>query len=302
MSFPTVIDNTMRKAFVSCPESFNRRFVECIQPIAPPSVDLHFGACFAKAMESARKAFYFEPRVGQAEAIEEGVEAGVAAWGAFQGPAASNKSLPRLIGAIRYYFQQWPLGEDGLEALGVECSFAIELPIMHPDRLPTHDGVQRNIKYAGRYDMLAKDSNGRLYVVDEKTTSRLGDSWIAQWDLDSQMTGYIWSVKNQLENKNAEVMAQIRGVSILRNDYGHAECNIVRSAHMLDQWYDQLVWDVYRMVAAYNFQRFDKALSSACTAYGRPCDYAMLCKSADPTRLIDGNYHRVVWNPVAEEK
>lgn len=192
--------------------------------------------------------------------------------------------------------------------------FDFELPIVHPDT-----GI--NLRYAGRYDMLASDKNGRLYVVDEKTTSRLGDSWVSQWDLDTQMTGYICSVKKAYEDEwvastkgprefeMPEIMAQIRGISILKNDYGHAEIPIVRPQWMIDRWYMQLHADVSRFVRAYENakgvgqQAYDMALhSNACSAYNRDCDYKQLCLSPNPERLVTGSYQTAIWNPLAGKK
>jgi len=292
--FPKVIDNSMRKAFVSCPTKFMRRYIEGIMPIGLPSVDLHFGVCFAKGIENARKAYWQEDN--QLHAVEKGIADAQEAWGGFQAPSLSNKTLARLIGAIRFYFEQWPLDSEVLVPVdnGIEYPFTILLPIKHPE-------TGSYLSYAGRFDAFTRhDNSGRYYVVDEKTTSRLGESWFMQWDMDSQMTGYIWAAKYFLDG-DAEVMAQVRGISILRNEYGHAEVPIVRSAYMINQWYAQLLEDIERMLECYKVLYWDKALSNACTEYGRPCDYAMLCKSADPHQLIEGNFKEERWNPLARK-
>lgn len=299
--FPEVIDNTMRKAFVECPMRFNRHFVENLVPVAPPSVDLHFGACFAKAMEVTRKAFYFGNGISSQIAIEAGIDAACAAYGSFQPPAASYKTKERLSGAVHYYFEQWPLGDILVPvAEGIECRFDIALPILHPD-------TGAALRYAGRYDMLATDRALRHFVVDEKTTGKLGDSWIAQWDLDAQMTGYVWAVQKELETRSdkvlgqVEVLAQVRGISILKYEFGHVEIPVVRSRYMVERWYQQLVHDIHRMIVEYKTGMWDMALGTACVPYGRICDYAKLCKSANPERLIEGNYSEVVWNPLAKD-
>lgn len=288
MTFPALIDNSMRKAFSECPMRFMRRYCENLV-VVQPNVDLHFGACFAKGLEIARVRFY-EIKEDAQIAIGFGIQAATDMCGNFQSPVGSNKTLPRLIGALRYYFEQWPLGEDGLEPVkdGIECSFTVPLPIMHPETgLP--------LQYGGRFDMLATDSNGRYYIVDEKTASKLGEAWYAQWDLDSQMSGYIWATKQKVD---AEVMAQIRGISILRNDYGHVEVPIVRTNWMLEEWQEQLLHDVERMIRCYKAKWFDKALNGQCVAYGRDCDYKKLCMSPSPERLIGGHYKVEVWNPL----
>lgn len=299
MSFPACIDNTIRKAFIRCPTYAMYQHIEHLRPAGSESVDLLFGAAFATGVETARKLFWQLPG-GEgdaipADAVDAGIAAALAHYGDFVAPDKSFKTPDRLAGALRYYFEQWPLGADGLTPLpgGIECSFKVELPVKHPD----HDG---GIFYAGRYDMAATDSAGRIYVVDEKTASRLGDTWAAKWDMDSQMTGYIWSKKQELPG--AEVMAQIRGISILSRDYGHVEISIVCAQWRIDRWYQQLLRDVRRMVAAYESNEWDMAMhENSCTAYNRACEYTRLCTSPNPERLMD-QYQRVVWDPLAAKK
>jgi hypothetical protein len=259
-------------------------------------VDLHFGACFAKGIEVARL-WYFGPEpVSPQVAIQIGIDAAVNEYGTFQCPASSYKTVSRLVGALRYYWEQWPLGADGLTPIadGIECRFDIALPIVHPDS-------GKPLRYAGRYDMLAENRNKRLYVVDEKTASRLGDKWGMKWDLDSQTTGYIWSVRHSLGEAQREVMAQIRAVSILKYDYGHAEVDVLRSTWMVERWYEQMLRDVRRMVHAYEVDEWDMALhENSCASFARPCEFSQLCCNPSPERIIaDGvSYREEVWNPL----
>jgi len=292
MPFPSVIDNTIRKAFVSCPMRAFYRHCENLTPEGDGAIDLHFGACFAKGMEMARTAFFFEG-ASQSDAVNLGVMAANLMWGDYVAPHGHVKQQHRMEGAMHAYFEHWPMGDDGLtvEPNGVECQFSFPLPLRHPD-------TDEALVYAGRYDLRAVDTQGVRYVVDEKTTKRLGDSWYSQWDMDTQMTGYIDSVKRL--DPTREVQAMVRGISILaKGDYGFAEVNIVRSDWQLKQWYDQMLRDVARMIAAYKSGEWDLALHpSACNEYMRPCDYQKLCSSPHPERLIEGNYRRVVWNPL----
>lgn len=302
--FPAVIDNTIRKDFVQCPTLAMYRHVRSIRPEDENSVDLHFGKCFARGLEVARKHFYVReiPFSGcPDDAVEAGIEAAVAEWGDFAGTTKGYKSLGRLPSAIRYYFEQWALGGDGLTPMpdGIECKFSIELPLKHPD-------TGEQLLYAGRYDMKATNADGRIYIVDEKTASRLGDLWWLQWDLDSQMTGYLWSVRQEyltgdkrFEPEVPEMMALVRGISILKDGYGHAEVAVTRPQWMIDRWYVQLLRDVRRMIGAYRANEWDLALhSNSCVCYGRACDYAPLCLTPNPEQRIVDEYKTVVWNPL----
>lgn len=300
MLFPEVIDNTIRKAFMECPTRAMYRHVKNLRPNGPDSVDLHFGSCFATGMEYARKWFFGSEPLSAQSAIQAGIDAAAQQYGDFVCPVGKYKSKDRLVGALRYYFNQWPLGEDGLTPLegGIECSFAIDIPVKHPV-------TGEWLKYAGKYDMRAITPSGRIVVVDEKTASRLGDTWSMQWDLDSQMTGYIWSVRQTHPVEDVEVMAQIRAVSILKNDYGHAEVDVVRSKWMVRRWYEQMLCDVMRMKRSFERNEWDMALhANSCASYNRQCEFSQLCCNPTPERIInDGvSYREEVWSPLKEVK
>jgi hypothetical protein len=303
MSFPTVIDNTILKSFVTCPTMTKHRHIENLRLINEKMVDLHFGKCFATGVEFVRKLFWAAHATSDM-AVQGGIEAAAKEWGNFQEPTKSYKSLGTLVRSLRYYFEVWPLGQDGFTPVGngIECMFSIPIPILHPI-------TGEFLEYAGRYDMLAtEDATGRLYIVDEKTASKLGDSWVNQWDLDSQMTGYIWSVQQERIcgeglGEFPSILAQIRGVSILKDGNGHVEIPISRPQWMVDRWYTNMLGLVHRMVDAYQRNDWDMAQhGNACVSYNRPCDYTALCCSPNPERLIEGTYHTVVWNPVAGMK
>lgn len=248
-------------------------------------------------MEIARTAYWFEGATNL-DAINLGVAAANAMWGEYVAPLDHVKQKDRLEGAIRYYFEQWPLGEDDLtpEPNGIECVFTFPLDIAHPD-------TGKMLHYAGRYDMRGFDAQGRLYAMDEKTTKRLGDNWFDQWDMDTQMTGYIYAIKRA--RPEAEVQARVRGISILRpkrgctiGEYGHAEVDIVRSDWQLEQWFVQLKRDVNRMISLYKDGVWDMNMGESCNSYNRPCEYKMLCLNRHPERLVPDNYHTEVWTPL----
>lgn len=298
--FPAIIDNTMRKALAKCPTKFQRAYVDNLRG---PEEGVHkvFGHAFAKGIEVTRKLYYFGNST-EDDAIQAGIDAAVLDYGDCQ--TTTNKTLGRLPGALRFYWDNWPLGEDGLTpvANGIEVQFAIPLPIRHPD---TGEWLQ----YAGRFDLLSTNISGRYFIVDEKTTVRLGDTWPMQWDMDSQLTGYIWAAKQPefprlngiIVPSGAEIIGTIRAVSILTNGYGKAEVPVGRTDYMLEMWYAQMLRDVERMVASYRSGIWDKSLGNACVDFGHPCEYTALCKSPNPERLL-GQYQTVVWNPLEHKQ
>lgn len=289
--FPEVIDNTMRSAFAACPRKFQYEFLSNLTPVGV-NVDLHAGACFAAGLEAARIAHYVngEP---PSTAVAFGMRRLMSAWGDFD-PGDHVKNLPRMVGALEYYFSVWPLGMDHLRphiANGVhriEFSFAFPIPeVLHPI-------TGQPILYAGRSDMIARHVGGALFVEDDKTTKQLGDSWGRKWQLRSQFTGYAWAAKKSGHPVHGTV---IRGVSILKSKYDHAEEIVDQSQWKIDQWYNQLVRDLRHMIGCWHDGYFDMNLGDSCSAYSG-CPFVRLCDSPNPQNWIDGNYVARNWDPL----
>lgn len=321
MTFPNEIDNTMREAFVICPGKFHLSHIEHLSPTVP-SVHLHFGGCFAKGLEVARRAFFAAG--GTPEYVEAGVEAALVEWGDFDPPAGSYKTKDTLGQAVRYYFEVWPLdvdtappnlGPDGKPE--VEWWFRLPIPgTVHPD----HGGP---IYYCGRSDYIP-NMGGLLGIEDDKTASSLGKTWARQWELDSQFTGYTWARRTQgfacdfvlargisiLKPKFAEILdstgtAVNKKGQAVRLEYnraesfGHEQALVYRPPWMVDRWLAQLQRDVARMVASYVNSQWDLALhKGACDAYGG-CAYKPLHLSEHPEKWEEVNFVKRQWNPLA---
>lgn len=298
--FPQYIDNSIRKDLVKCQKLAHWKHEMGYQE--DENEHLIAGGAFAYGLEVARKKFYVDGAM-PGNAIESGV---AAVWDykpyqTFKAPAGSNKSQERVAGAIAFYFQEYPLGSDKLKplrlsdgSLGIEMSFQHELPILHPDTgLP--------LVYCGRYDMLAVDEQGDVWVNDEKTTGSLGPKWGNQWQLDSQMSGYCWAANKLLEAQGDPRRvkgANVRGVSFLKYGYETVQVAALRQQWEIDRWYAQMCKDIEQWKNAYIYQDHNQILDHACALYNNPCSHDKLCKSRNPERLIEGNYAIRFWNPL----
>lgn len=293
--FPAVIDNTMMKDWRRCPQYFMRKHCQGLQVKENEiSIDLHFGAAFAKGIEMGRRA-YFDQRLPAIDAVDAATEAAAKFYGTRLAPPRSAKTLENLLDATCSYFRQWPLDEDNLVPVeeGIEHAFSFELPINHPVT-----GIP--LRYCGSMDMLAIDrERGDFVVVDEKTASRFSDAWFTQWDMDTQLTGYLYFVELCRKTANIDVLvkAQIRGTGIASTGITHVCANVWRTQHMLDLWHTQLIEDVCHMVACFTAFHFDYRMGNSCITYARPCEYTRLCTSPNPESFIE-QYDVKFWNPL----
>lgn len=290
--FPAVLDSTIVAAFRSCPQSAFRAYVEHWKP-GEVSVHLHAGAAYAKGLEIARTEFFCNGRP-EADAEALGIGALIAAYGDFQCPPESAKSLERMAGAMEYYFSQYPMGQDRATPLtlpggkkGIEFSFAEPLEIAHPE---TGDPIL----YCGRMDMLV-EYDGMVLGEDDKTASQLGASWPKQWDLRSQFTGYTWGALHSAGVKLDGFL--VRGVSILKTKYDTMQAITQRPAWQLDRWYEQLLRDTKRMIRCWEEGYWDYSLDHACTEYGG-CQFRNVCLMKDPQRLLEQQFQRRKWDPI----
>lgn len=289
-NFPRVIDNSMRETFVACPMRFYRSYV---QQLTMPSISvhLHAGAAYAKGLEVMRRSFYQDGKSAD-DALADGITALLIHYGNFDCPAESPKTAERMAGALEYYTSQYPLETDyitpfmaGGEA-SLEFTFAIELPIMHPD-------TGEPIIYAGRFDMLAM-YNDMLVVYDDKTTSQLGGGWAKKWRINSQFTGYSWAAKQYGFDVQAVV---VRGISILKTTYGNAEVITYRPQWMLDRWYAQLLTEIRQMIEFYKAQQWPLSMADACSSYGG-CMFVDLCDKENPDTWIETQFITREYNPL----
>ncbi len=293
--FPMVIDSTMIRTFRTCPYSFYQEFIlkRALPGISP---HLHAGGAYAKGMEVMRLAFYRDGD-DQDTALAKGMRALMETYGDYEPPdygSAGNKRLDRMIGALEYYTHVWPLEQDTLKPLNtlvgpaVEFRFAIPCDAVHPQSGDP-------IIIAGRFDMLGV-MDDMVYILDDKTTSSLGPSWSKQWDLRSQFTCYTWGAQQM----GYEVQATlIRGLSILKTKYDHAQAIVYRPDFFVDRWYEQTMRDIERMKQCWETDIWDRDLDEACSHYGG-CVFKDMCFARDPEIFASEFGHRE-WNPAAAD-
>lgn len=293
--FPHAVDSTMMATFRSCPQKMLMTYVNHWKPQAE-SVHLVAGGAFAKGIEVARKAFY-EQSASAEDAVAQGLHACIVAYGDFECPPDSAKSLERTAGALEFYFDNYPLGADGMDPItlaggrrGIEFSFATPLGILHPV-------TGQPILYTGRADMIA-DYCGGKYVVDEKTTSQLGASWSRQWEMRGQFTGYQWAARENGIDTQGSI---VRGVSILKTKYDTQQAITYRTPWEIERWYQQTLRDAQRMIACWEAGWWDYAMDGACAEYGG-CSLVRICKSQDPGSWLPMYFEQRVWDPLAREE
>jgi len=293
--FPSVIDNSIRSSFVSCPRQCELQYIHHWQP-RMLSVHLHAGGAYAHGLEAARIAFYQNGESAE-KALALGLKALLEFYGDFECPPDSAKSAARMLQAMEYYASQYPFGSDAAKPaqitptkMGIEFSFAEPIDVLHPESGDP-------IIYCGRMDEIVEFAGG-LFGEDDKTTSSLGASWSRQWDLRSQFTGYCWGAAQ------AGIKLQgflVRGIAILKTKFDTQQALTYRPQWMVDRWYKQLLRDVKRMISCWEEGYWDYNLDEACNAYGG-CQFRRICLSQEPKAWLQSEFEQRRWNPITRQE
>jgi hypothetical protein len=301
--FPPVITASLRTLFNSC---HAKAFWSEIRGFTPKATSIHLtaGGAYAAALEAFRTS-YWTPSGDDSEetrydrAVALGFEALIRAYGPADPPPEEKKQFDRVVAAfIEYLFTYPPSTEHAIPSYSVvkprvEFSFAFEIAdLKHP---VTGDPLL----YAGRLDQLVEYSGG-LFVFDDKTASGIGPQWRKQWDLRSQLTGYV--VGARLEDIPI-VGAVLRGMAILKESCKTAEVITHRPEWLCDRWKERLIWDVKRMLDCWHSGYWPTTgeESGACYQYG-VCQYHVLCTSQQPEQYTSVYFDESRWDPIARER
>lgn len=298
VDFPEVWDATMRREMASCPTKYLRRHIQHIVPDTRTNIHLHAGGAFAEGMAASRIAFY-QDSCSADDSICQGIEAVIRYWGDYEPePEGESKTLYRVVAAVVDYFREYPLGQDPAKPwISPEGRPGVEISFCFPVEGTSHPVTGRPILYTGRFDMIA-DWDGKLVGVDEKTTKQLGPTWGEKWHMRSQFTGYCWGARQM----GYPVLGMlVRGISFLKDSYGHAQTITYRSDWMIQEWLSNLRFDIQRAISFWRAGFWPKNMDDSCTAFNRPCEYQRLCLSSNPSPIIPIYYKHHIWDPLKRD-
>ena len=290
--FPIVIDSTMRSDYDSCAHKFELARVYGLQHLGG-SVHLIAGGAFAKGCEVARRKFYQEGLSAE-DAILEGVLAAWIHYGDFEyEDRYKHKSPERVAYALVEYFEEYPLATDKIQPYfradgkpAIEFEFSFPLETNHPE---TGDPLL----YGGRFDMVGSYLQS-LWVVDEKTATRLGPQWLKSFTLRGQLIGYCYAARQFDLPVNGFI---VRGISFLKDYYGHAEVIEVVPDYRLEQWREQLELNAQDMIRDWERSEYGKSFGESCNAYGG-CPFRNLCDKEHWEEWWAQSFEVSRWNPL----
>lgn len=247
-------------SYAFCPQLYKHRYVEKLKPVKKATA-LSLGYCMSCGVQKFRQ-------TGEKDAA---YKAFTDAWETDGKVLPSRKkddprrSIERGLEILSAYVDEYPEESDSI--VQPEVSFSIE--------------VAPDILFNGRIDAVVRLQDGNLAIIEDKTTSRLGNTFFTKLKGSSQILWYLW-VANKMG------LFEIDGIKqtpkcLLNAIYIHPttlrfERDItIKSTSTLELAKDNMLQWIKQIFLAEEKDLFpiNNVDNSQCTAYGG-CDYLPL--------------------------
>lgn len=218
----TVVTNSERQAFLDCSQKWHFAYVENLRPKVAPRA-LGFGSAVHAGLAAGYDAIAQARLQGRADAdpvgaAEVATQNAQNAWFAtlVEHTELNDDALEELANdaertvatarwMVRHYFQRFADDQRHLIPLGIEMPYELTLLDRSGRRVP-------HLRVAGVLDLVAFDETaGDLVLFDHKTTSGEVGSIDRRVELDPQMAGYLWAMRELLRRKRfpTKLLAQL---------------------------------------------------------------------------------------------
>ena len=215
-----------------------------------------------------------------------------------------SESLIAYIDA--YDFERYPIWirdpEDATTDIGIEIPFDIVVDIeyaFHDDDVCTiTDKFQA--RFTGKLDGLHYNK-GELIIIEEKTGARLDDSWLSQWILSHQITGYCLASTTftSLPCNHALVSGMRIPIGRIPSE-GIRREYVPRSPLMFEKWANWFVTTI-NIENQYKDNVVDAPMyTHSCNRYFRSCSFLPFCAcdSVEEKKQVIEEMENDEWNPL----
>lgn len=281
-----IVDYTLLSLFATCPMKCKLRIVDNLVPIEKRA-PLSYGGAWHKSMASWFEFFDVDKAV---KAFTDNYK---------DIPEDDLRTTDRAIGLLKEYTKLHK--EEPFTVTYNERSFVKQVGEIEYKRYTFIGGwfLEREpITYAGRFDKILKWGT-RIYVMEHKTTSRMGATYPNQFRLNMQVDGYHMLCKELMGSCQGVLIDAVRiaktkpkkpltnffrfTANRSKTQLAAGEANIVKIAKAV--WYARKEPELFYQ---------DKG---SCGDYGG-CDYVDLCDNNFDKRIIRMRYRRSKWNPL----
>lgn len=263
-------------SYAFCPQLYKHRYIEKLTPIKK-AMALSLGYCISCGIQKYRQ-------TGKKDDV---YKAFVDAWEVDGKVLMSRKtddprrSVERGLEILSAYVDHYP--DELASIVQPEVSFNIE--------------VAPDIIFNGRLDGVIRIQDGSLAIIEDKTTSRLGDSFFTRLKGSSQILWYLWVANKmglfKIDDKTQMPKCWLNAIYIHPTTLRFERDITIKSTRLLEcakdnmlSWVDQIL-----LAEKNNFFPYNDVDNSQCVAYGG-CDFLPLkyASSSLKERIIKNEF------------
>lgn len=315
-----LIDNSSTESFTTCPRLSFYSIIRRLRP-SGDRVPLTFGGIIHKILEARyRASTSLHAQTDEVTSVMLATaEREFAKW---TPPEDEYRNFSCAVEFIRRYAAEYPFesfevvkGQDGSPM--IEVPFAIPFGELHVDdeyfilNTTTGEVAKRHLRtirivWSGRIDLAYISSNGGgLYVMDHKTTSIMGDSWRASFDLSQQLYGYAWAV-SMLTGRQVEACV-INGLGIRKPTKTGKAFEFQRPVipvrpELLAEWKSDMIHILADFLEMYRRGYYPKHTVWCHAKFGE-CPFKKVCSLPTEEQremmLDSGEFQRNDWSPLS---
>lgn len=183
-----------------------------------------------------------------------------------------------------------------------ESRVGIEIPYRIPMRVTTPTGTV-DFAFTGRIDAIQVHKTRGPVVIDNKTASRLTDSWANSFRMSNQLTGYV--VAARMLYDPSITWAGVHGIAIpqpkrMAMDTGIVMQLLPRQEHHFVAWAQWVVHTI-KQAREYRDPLTSPRYTKSCDSYYRTCSMMPFCNSpaAEASDMLN-EMELDIWNPLEE--
>jgi len=306
------IDNSSLERQTTCPRS--AEYYICNRREA---ADDRTALGFGKAVHQVLETLYRNLDAPLDEKRRLMVASADAAFTVYQPPGEDFRNYDMMMKVIDGYLDRYPFEEGSNYVLpsgqpAIEVPFAVpigelsvgaNLLVRRPDGTVVERAVDKiTVVWTGRIDRIYEFA-GRLYIKDHKTTSMMGPNYFKEFDLSSQVYGYVHSA-SKLLNRQVHGFC-VNAIAVRRPTKTGKALEFERyivplDQSLLDEWLDDTLHIVSDFIEMARRGYFPKHTKWCVGKYGM-CPYQPICSLPPAHRemmLASGIYRDVTWSPL----
>ncbi len=175
---------------------------------------------------------------------------------------------------------------DPKSDIGIEIPYDILVTVTWKDTSIDHSKQTKKYRFVGKLDGLHHYGDDKLIIIEEKTGARLDDSWLSQWILSHQITGYCLAATTFTDIPCNHALISGTRIPIGKVPQEGIRKELVpRSPDMYEKWAEWLVHTTDIISKYKDYIMSAPMYTHSCNRYFRPCSFTAFCASDKQEKL-----------------